>query len=132
MIEKRWTEYDDDPYIWYNGPAQIFLSKTVDGEDLDAYEGDGEWIKFAYVGPKDETTWSTYGQTSINMTIPADTPPGKYLMRLEHLIPSADLGKARWYVVCAQIEIVGPGGGFPMGVVRFPGAYSDASDPSKA
>jgi hypothetical protein len=132
VIAERWTEFDDDPYIWFHGPGQIFLSKLTDGEDLDLYEGDGEWIKILYAGPKDNTTWSTYGHKSINVTIPRDTPPGKYLMRLEHLIPSEILGAARWYVACAQIEIVGPGGGFPMGVVRFPGAYSDASDPSES
>ena len=66
----------------------------------------------------------------MNATIPPTTPPGKYLLRLEQFMPTPEYNVTEWYVACAQIEVVGPGGGTPKGFVRFPRAYKEDS-PSK-
>ena len=44
------------------------------------------------------------------VTIPKTTPPGQYLMRVEHIYPSVK-NDSQFYVNCAQVNIVGPGGG---------------------
>jgi len=47
----------------------------------------------------------------MRFTIPMTTPPGKYLLRIEHFQPHQSLNKTQWYVNCAQIDVIGPGGG---------------------
>jgi len=44
-------------------------------------------------------------------TIPSTTPPGKYLVRVEQLYLSYGFNRTQFYVNCAQVEVVGPGGG---------------------
>jgi hypothetical protein len=70
------------------------------------------------------------GALGVNFTIPITTPPGKYLLRIEHFFPSGNLGQSQWFVNCAHIDVVGNGGGSPTQFVRFPNAYND-EDPSK-
>jgi hypothetical protein len=53
-------------------------------------------------------------------------------MRIEQFMPGPEFNQTEWYVACAQIEIVGPGGGKPEGFVRFPGAYPDPYSPSQS
>jgi len=46
-------------------------------------------------------------------------------MRVEHFMPTNDNPPyQQFYVNCAFINIVGPGGGTPSEFTRFPGAYS--------
>lgn len=49
----------------------------------------------------------------MNFTIPAATPPGKYLMRAEHmnLDNGWTKGAAEMYLKCAQVEVTGSGTG---------------------
>lgn len=48
----------------------------------------------------------------MNFTIPKTTPPGKYLMRVEHMYPQGwRFNGSQFYINCAQIEIKGAGGG---------------------
>ena len=49
----------------------------------------------------------------MNFTIPAATPPGKYLLRAEHLAVHLAMNYkgAEMYPACAQIEITGSGTG---------------------
>jgi hypothetical protein len=68
----------------------------------------------------------------MNATIPLTTPPGDYLMRIEQFMTGPKLNNTEWYVACAQIEIVRPGGGKSESFVRFPGAYPDPWSPSKS
>jgi hypothetical protein len=70
------------------------------------------------------------GALGVNFTIPITTPPGKYLLRIEHFFPSGNLGQSQWFVNCAHINVVGNGGGSPTKFVKFPNAYND-EDPSK-
>jgi hypothetical protein len=41
------------------GPAQIYLSRAP-GDDLKKYEGDGDWFKVAYAGPKNNQQWKLF------------------------------------------------------------------------
>jgi hypothetical protein len=65
--------------------------------------------------------------TEVNFTIPASTPSGQYLLRIEHFLPSSSHGQSRWFVNCAHVELVGGGQGKPGPMVRFPNGYSEDS-----
>jgi hypothetical protein len=68
--------------------------------------------------------------TSVPFTIPAATPPGDYLFRIEHIGLHSASGKngAQFYISCAQITVTGSGSGTPGPLVAFPGAYK-STDP---
>jgi hypothetical protein len=115
--------------IYHNGPGQAYLSRSA-GTDVQNYKGDGDWFKIASLGPVNDTWWSTRDQTGMNFTIPAATPPGQYLLRVEHLYVRYPVGTTQFYIACAQLDVRPPKGG---GVIekipgseqmaRFPGAY---------
>lgn len=122
---------DTQPYIFHEGPGQVFLSRLPDDlTDLRDYDGRGNFFKIAYVGVENATSWNLIGKLGMNFTIPLTTPPGKYLMRIEQFLVSPDKGQSQWYVNCAHVEIVGDGGGTPGPFIRFPNAYKD-EDPSR-
>ncbi|KAF2016825.1 lytic polysaccharide monooxygenase [Aaosphaeria arxii CBS 175.79] len=112
-----------DIEIFHEGPGLAYLSKPDSGE-LEDYSGDGDWFKIqAHVANK-AGKWALQGQKSMNFTIPKSTPPGKYLMRVEHIYPyDATFNSTQFYLSCAHIDIKGPGGGTPKPTVKFPGAY---------
>lgn len=66
----------------------------------------------------------------MTFTIPAATPSGDYLIRVEHigLHVAQSVGGAQFYISCGQITVTGGGIGTPGPLVAFPGAYS-ATDP---
>jgi hypothetical protein len=88
----------------------------------------------------------------VNFTIPLTTPPGRYLVRIEQFMPTTQANYSQWYVNCAHVNIVGPGGGkfeaiqtapfsnailrkitrvgAPTGFAKFPGTYK-ISDPGR-
>ena len=115
--------------IYHNGPGQAYLSKSTTA-DLDTYDGSGPWFKIAYLGAKNDTYWVTRGQTGMNFSIPEATPPGEYLLRVEHLYVRPVYNTTQFYIACAQVRIRGPGGGTPGPIVEFPGAY-DLKDPGR-
>ncbi|KAI4958788.1 hypothetical protein J4E86_004394 [Alternaria arbusti] len=130
MVSGPYYEGDVQGYIFHEGPGQVFLSKLPDGtKSLMEYDGKGDFFKIAYAGPTDKTTWSTMDTLAINFTIPAATPSGQYLLRIEHFMPSMTLGQSQWFVNCAHLDIVGGGNGSPGPMVRFPNAYAE-DDPS--
>lgn len=114
-------------YIIHPGPAQIYLSRAPN-DDLAHYQGDGGFFKIATIGPANDTEWTTRDQSEVHFKIPATMPPGKYLLRIEHLWPQDIQGRAQWYINCAHAEITGSGGGTPREFVRFPGTYNE-TDP---
>ena len=67
------------------------------------------------------------------ITIPTSTPPGEYLLRIEHIgLHEGHVGKAQFYMECAQLKIVGGAeGGTGSNPVKIPGLYK-ASDPGIA
>ncbi|KAF2794919.1 lytic polysaccharide monooxygenase, partial [Melanomma pulvis-pyrius CBS 109.77] len=112
--------------IFHDGPAQVFMSEAS-SSDLEAYAGyQGDCFKIAEWLAKNATKWiidDDSGRqkiTDLNFTIPSSTPPGKYLLRVEQWSYSPYL---QFYVNCAQIDLVGPGGGNPIGFAKFPGSY---------
>ncbi|KAL1597764.1 hypothetical protein SLS60_008251 [Paraconiothyrium brasiliense] len=116
------------PYvIYHNGPGQAYLSRST-AENLDHYDGSGLWFKIGYLGAKSDTYWLTRDQTGMNFTIPSTTPPGDYLLRVEHLYVRPVYNTTQFYIACAQVRIRGPGGGTPGPMAKFPGAY-DLKDP---
>lgn len=68
----------------------------------------------------------------MNFTIPEATPPGKYLLRAEHLNieNGASYKTTEMYQACAHVEITGEGKGTPGPTTKFPGAFS-AKDPGR-
>ncbi|KAI0408348.1 lytic polysaccharide monooxygenase [Xylaria palmicola] len=113
--------------FWHPGPAQIYLSRAPN-DNLEHYRGDGDWFKIAYGGPVNNNKWLLWGEHDFNFTIPQTTPPGKYLMRLEQWLPTPLVNFTQWYVNCAHVNIIGPGGGTPTEFAKFPGTYN-TTDP---
>lgn len=111
----------DDFGLSHPGPALAYLSKT-DG-DLKTYAGDGDWFKIAEVGAANATNWKTTGMKEWRFNLPKTTPPGKYLLRVEQIWPTPSKYYVQFFTNCAQLEIVGLGGGTPGPLVKFPGEY---------
>jgi hypothetical protein len=65
-----------------------------------------------------------------NTTIPAATPSGDYLLRVEHIAlhMAMQANKAQFYLACSQIKVTNGGNGSPGPLVAFPGAYK-STDP---
>ncbi|KAF2119739.1 glycoside hydrolase [Lophiotrema nucula] len=114
------------------GPAQAYLAKAPN-DDLTTFSGiDADWLKIGYFGPKNDSDWSTYMQNGVNFTLPAKTPPGKYLLRFEHFTLNYwyqfddgtwDNSPSEFFVNCAQINVVSPGGGIieSKDMIKIPG-----------
>ncbi|KAJ4298090.1 hypothetical protein N0V90_005989 [Kalmusia sp. IMI 367209] len=121
-------------YIFHIGPAQIYLARAPN-EDLSMFNGtDGKWFKIASVTAAHDTQpnpdyWITYRQRRVNFTIPDATPPGKYLLRIEHFM-SGDPAP-QWYINCAHVNVLGGGTGVipESAYAMFPGSYK-LDDPS--
>ncbi|KAI1337334.1 glycosyl hydrolase family 61-domain-containing protein [Xylariaceae sp. FL0016] len=130
-------------HVFHPGPGQAYLARPPDdGTRLEDYAGhDADWFKIDTAGPVDDDNWKLFNKREIrdpkrtprqtkpsrfpqyNFTIPASTPPGKYLLRIEQFMPTAIYNVTQWYPNCAQINVLGKGGGVPTGFARFPGTY---------
>ncbi|KXX80424.1 Cellulose-growth-specific protein [Madurella mycetomatis] len=113
----------EEAFFIHPGPGQVYLSRAPN-DNLESYRGDGDWFKIAYGGPVSNNEWSLY----FNFTIPETTPPGRYLMRFEQFWPTTSYNYSQWFINCAHVNIVGPGGGIPTGFAKFPGTY-EVDDP---
>jgi hypothetical protein len=51
-------------------------------------------------------------------------------MRIENFYPTDESSYQQFYVNCALVNIMGPGGGTPTGFARFPGTYQ-SEDPGQ-
>ncbi|KAF7594223.1 hypothetical protein BBP40_009774 [Aspergillus hancockii] len=111
------------------GPLQIYMSKAPG--DVKSYDGSGDWFKVYQEGVckdisgglKDED-WCTWGKDTASFKIPENTPPGQYLVRVEHIgLHRGFSGNSEFYFTCAQIEVTGSGSGVPSPVVKIPGIY---------
>ncbi|KAI0187018.1 lytic polysaccharide monooxygenase [Astrocystis sublimbata] len=121
-------EREFDPKIdgvHHQGPGQAYMSKAPGA--IEDYEGDGDWFKIGTSGASDGMHWDSDQQPEMNFTIPKTTPPGKYLVRVEHFNISPQLGWTQLFVNCAQVEVTGSGEGTPGPTVKLPGY--DMSDP---
>jgi hypothetical protein len=125
------AHWDVAPY--HPGPGMAYLSKATG--DITTYAGDGDWFKIWQDGPTFTSSAINFAtgdgsMPDFNFTIPAATPPGDYLLRVEQvgLHVASSEGGAQFYISCAQLHITGSGSGTPSPTVKFPGAYS-ADDP---
>ncbi|KAF2866099.1 glycoside hydrolase [Massariosphaeria phaeospora] len=112
--------------IVHGGPAQIYLAKVPANTDITkftGYEPNANWFKIVSFAQKNDTAWVTLDATEVKFTIPKKTPPGLYLLRIEAFWPNYQVDGTQWYVNCAQVDIVGSGGGTPSGFAKFPGSY---------
>ncbi|KAH8601153.1 glycoside hydrolase [Bisporella sp. PMI_857] len=123
-----------DPNIYHAGPALVYLAKVPAGKTAANWDGAGTvWFKIYQIGPEfggQQLKWPTDNAKQVNFKIPAATPNGDYLVRVEHigLHVAQSSGAAQFYISCGQITITGGGSGTPGPLAAFPGAYS-ASDP---
>ena len=113
----------DDKGLTHPGPILAYMSRAPEGMDLREYEGEGEWWKVAELGAKDSKNWYSTWLNEWNFTIPRTTPPGDYLLRVEQVWPTMFPDYIQFFTNCAQVRIVGEGGGKPGPTVRFPGGY---------
>ncbi|PKS11369.1 hypothetical protein jhhlp_003131 [Lomentospora prolificans] len=107
--------------IYHPGPGLAYLSRSPEGVDVRDYDGSGEWFKIEEIGlnltysdiPGNEgkVSWSLQGKYEFMMRIPKRTPQGQYLLRVEHIYPNSGWNETQFYVNCAQVNVVGPGGG---------------------
>ncbi|KAF2463055.1 uncharacterized protein BDR25DRAFT_298586 [Lindgomyces ingoldianus] len=114
--------------ITHGGPGMFYLAKAPDGVDLRTWDGNGDWFKIGELGWNTNTKAGWLADVephSMNVTIPKTTPPGKYLLRIEHLFLRTEIKETNFFVSCAQLDIKGNGGGTPSPTVKFPGAYDD-------
>lgn len=124
------------PYpIFHPGPLGVYLSKAPTGNVKD-YDGSGEWFRILELGlnesvPMNATQqWYAEGQKQVCVTplrftrlcakeripkikfrIPETTPPGQYLLRIEHLYLHSTAKGLQSFINCAHVDIRGPGGG---------------------
>lgn len=120
------------PPALHGGPAQFYIARAPN-DDLATFHGqEGNWVKLAtrHLGQAEDGYWNLgVPITSIKFTVPLTTPPGKYLLRIEQFWPSSTPGVTQFYINCAHINIVGPGGGSFDGYdfAKFPGTYKHDS-----
>ncbi|KAJ5732441.1 glycosyl hydrolase family 61-domain-containing protein [Penicillium malachiteum] len=113
--------------IEHPGPMQVYLSKAPG--DIHDYDGSGDWFKIWELGPtsfsSDGIEWGVTGRSNFTFPLPKETPPGHYLVRIEHIAlhGAGDFGGAEFYFNCAQIEVESDSTAIPEPVVKIPGVY---------
>ncbi|KAK7914140.1 hypothetical protein PG985_011843 [Apiospora marii] len=128
--------------LWFNeniehpGPGFVYMSKAPGS--VSSYDGDGDWFKVMESGlcnggkPNEDASWCSWQKDRLEFTVPQTIPAGEYLVRVEHIaIHEGHVGKAQFYMECAQLKVEGPGGGVPGPLVKIPGMYK-AADPGIA
>ncbi|KAL2262157.1 hypothetical protein VTK26DRAFT_2319 [Humicola hyalothermophila] len=128
--------YMSTQQINHPGPTQYYLAKVPAGQSARTWDGSGAvWFKIATLMPaldqNRQLVWpgqNTY--ETVNATIPASTPSGEYLLRVEQIAlhMASQPNGAQFYIACSQIDITGGGSGSPGPLVALPGAYS-SNDP---
>ncbi|KAF2451656.1 lytic polysaccharide monooxygenase [Karstenula rhodostoma CBS 690.94] len=115
--------------VLHDGPLAAYLARSPiqTKKGLQAWDGaSGAFFKIAERGPTTNERWFTDEElqgvqfSEYNFTVPVRTPPGFYLMRMDSLLPRGG-NWTQFYAGCAQVEIVGQGGGSePQPTVNFP------------
>lgn len=118
--------------IEHPGPGFVYMSKAP--ADVATYDGSGDWFKVMETGlcrgsANNDGSWCSWQKDRLEFVIPEKTPPGEYLVRVEHIgLHEGFKDRAQFYIECAQLKINGPGGGNPSPLVKIPGIYK-ADDP---
>jgi len=121
------------PSVYHPGPALAYMAKVPAGKTAANWDGSGAvWFKVWQEGPifGSSLTWASDNASNLSFKIPASTPSGDYLVRIEHigLHVAQTVGGAQFYLSCGQVTVTGGGSGKPGPLVSFPGAYK-ATDP---
>ncbi|KAI4627570.1 uncharacterized protein J4E87_004134 [Alternaria ethzedia] len=128
--------YISTQQVNHPGPTQYYLARVPDGKDVKNWDGSGAvWFKISTTMPtvnaQKQMSWPGQNEyLTPNTTIPAATPSGDYLLRVEHIAlhMAMQANKAQFYLACSQIKIIEGGNGLPSPLVAFPGAYK-SNDP---
>ncbi|KAG8812492.1 hypothetical protein FRC20_003958 [Serendipita sp. 405] len=121
-----------DQAIFHPGVLNVYMSKAP--STAASYDGSGKWFKIyqisAVTNGGTSITWPTDNLATVTFKIPASTPNGQYLLRIEHIAlhSASSSGGAQFYIACAQINLTGGGNGSPSPLVSIPGVYA-ATDP---
>ncbi|KAG6813914.1 hypothetical protein H0H92_005763 [Tricholoma furcatifolium] len=113
--------------IYHQGPAAMYLGKAPGS--VASWNGSGQhWFKIAEwgVATYKPLSFQSLGQVKLVTTIPVNTPPGEYLLRVEHI--GLHILPPESFVSCAQINVTGGGTGNPP-KVSIPG-YIHPNDTS--
>lgn len=54
--------------FWHPGPAQVYLSRAPD-DDLEQYQGDGDFFKIAYAGPVGNDEWMIWNANEVSVHV---------------------------------------------------------------
>ncbi|KAK4148415.1 putative endo-beta-1,4-glucanase D [Chaetomidium leptoderma] len=125
----------NNEFIEHPGPGFVYMSKAPGS--VNSYDGSGDWFKVYETGlcqgkANTDGNWCSYNKDRLEFTIPPKTPPGEYLVRVEHIgLHEGHVNRAQFYIECAQLKIEGSGGGNPSPLVKIPGIYK-ANDPGIA
>ncbi|QRV79179.1 glycoside hydrolase family 61 protein [Ceratobasidium sp. AG-Ba] len=121
--------FKSDTAVGHPGPMLVYLGKVPSGQTAATWDGSGaNWFKIYSIGADFSSgtlAWPTDNQSTFKFKIPANTPPGQYLLRIEHigLHVASSVGGAQFYISCAQINVTGNGSGNPA-KVSIPGVYT--------
>jgi hypothetical protein len=90
-----------DQAIYHPGGMNMYMSKAPG--DVKSYAGDGKWFKVAQMGATfgaGTISWPANGMTQWTFKLPASTPSGQYLLRVEHIAVHAasSVGGAQFYM----------------------------------
>ncbi|KAJ2933496.1 hypothetical protein H1R20_g3579, partial [Candolleomyces eurysporus] len=116
-------------FMYHQGPVAIYLGKAP-GKAQD-WDGSGQsWFKIEEWGANNfnPISFSSYQKNEFVTTVPGNTPPGEYLVRIENLALHLGTGVPEIFISCAQVKITGSGTGNPS-KVSIPG-YIAANDPN--
>jgi hypothetical protein len=118
-----------DQGIFHAGPLSVYLGKAP--STAASWDGSGaNWFKIYEIGAQITSSAINFpanGQSQFSFPIPAATPAGEYLLRIEH-IGLHSTGQPQFYISCAQVKITSGGSGNPP-KVSIPG-YIAQNDPS--
>ncbi|KAH7122837.1 glycosyl hydrolase family 61-domain-containing protein [Dendryphion nanum] len=102
--------------VAHDGPASVFISRVPEGQNIESYDGSGEWLKISTSGVefRDNFNWvywlPSHGARLV-AKLPPQTPAGKYLLRIDQIWPgggdpSGGAGSdPQHYPACAHIEV---------------------------
>jgi hypothetical protein len=117
--------------LYHPGVLNVYMAQAPAGTDVADWDGSGEvWFRIYQITADTDggetITFPSQNLAQVTFPIPAETPSGQYLVRVEHIaIHVADVyGGAQFYLSCAQIEVTNGGSGTPGPLVAFPGAYT--------
>ncbi|KAJ6627620.1 glycosyl hydrolase family 61-domain-containing protein [Mycena sp. CBHHK59/15] len=121
--------------LYHPGVLNVYMAKAPSGTDVAGWDGSGDvWFRIyqitAVTDGGSTITFPATGMSEVTFPIPAETPSGQYLIRIEHIAlhVASSYGGAQFYIACSQVDVRGTGTPGPL--VSFPGAYTVRPSPS--